>query len=213
MDVQQILNGLLERLPKGVSAEELFARTPRLLPPVNITGALLGRRDDVILIKIGDATLQIKISDIISLKEHESEPAVQSAGVYVTLDVASSATVIETRARELSEIGKKVGSRPLVYDVPSQAAQYSIPDAQYRQQQERFFESSGLTSLLPGARLMGVEPRSLTSYETPQGTLVDTITQTPYDTGTPGDTHTDYSVDHTTDSQTDYVRDYRDDVS
>jgi hypothetical protein len=212
MDIQQVLQGLIDRLPKNVSADELSARTPPPLPPIKIFGALLGQSDDAVAVKVGETILKIKVNDIISLVENKSAPAVQNAGIYVSLEVISNARFLETRARNASEFGQSIGSRPLVYEIPSEAAQYSVPHSEYRKEQERFFERSGISRLLSGSQMLGVAPRSLTSYETPQGTIVDTITQTPTDTGTPNDTQTDYSVDHASDQQTDYVRDYRDDV-
>lgn len=204
MTIPEQIEDLLKRLPSETSSEQVAAAIRRSESAIRITGALLGKQDDTIMLHAGDVRLSIKTADIISIQESASIPEASERIIYIDVAVASDADIIESRRRLARELGSHMGKRPFVHEIPSAASDYAVSAADFEARQAIWRSQVGLArTRVP----LDTPTPSLSSGPTVNQTAVDTSSQT----GTPNDSQTDHSTDFNTDQQTDYTSDYNSD--
>jgi hypothetical protein len=205
VDVKAVVETLLAKLPTDTS--QLMHRLEQIQTAVPLTGALLGRRGDRIVVRVGSRDLELQESDILSIRESESSPAIDYAGVFVELTVKAGAQIVESRKTSASELGQHPGKRPFVYAQPSHAREFMISGPEYRERELAWAKHVRLEDFPGIIRLLGP-----TTFTTPVDTSWDTNFPTCRTSELPGGgTSTDCNTDHTPDHQTDNNSDSSDD--
>jgi len=211
MSVTQQVNDLVQKFSGNINLEEPAEQPLAAKPLVTITGAIVERRDSSLVLEVGEVRLEIPIKEIRSLQENPSAPAIPDGMVYVDLQVAPTAKVVEFRVRTAAEYGRWLGKRPFVYELPSQASEFAVPDDEYQAQQRQWLEKVGLDGFQE--ILMARHTPQSSTENTYSNTHSQTYRSSHSSTFTPRDTQTDhrgdYDADNRPDNRSDMKSDYR----
>ncbi len=197
MNNEDKINELLKR---AQASSEITSQAV-LEGTVSITGILMNKNDGELLVAVGKSILYINLADIKNVTESESQPAVSPDQVEITVTLNPESKVKVLRMVEARQFASRIGMKPLVYDVPSQASQFAIPEEQYEEEYQRFLDQANLSdfpthSTAPTFRLTPMPTGRPTQYWTPYRTTTQNADST---TDQKGDTKTDYSTDYETD--------------
>jgi hypothetical protein len=209
MSVQQQISLLIQNFSENAILEKLAEQTLMAQHPVKITGAVVGCRDSSLVLNIGEVQLEIPTQKILAIQENPSTPAIPDESVYVDLQVLPSAKIVERRLRMAAEYDSCLGKRPFVYELPSQAADFSISEEEFQAHQFEWLEQVGL------AGFQIAQMAQQTAYQTSNDTRSDTRSQTSKNTfsttSTPRGMRADNKPDFQIDSRPDYRTDWKSD--
>jgi hypothetical protein len=210
MSITQQINNLIQNFTGNPSLRASDGQTH----PVKITGAVVTFNEASLVLEVGAVQLEIPTQKILALQENPSTPAIPDESVYVDLQVLPSAKIVERRLRMAAEYGSCLGKRPFVYELPSQAADFSISEEEFQAHQFEWLEQVGL------AGFQIAQMAQQTAYQTSNDTRSDTRSQTSKNTfsttstprGMRADNKPDFQIDSRPDYRTDWKSDHRFDM-
>ncbi len=183
MDTKKKIDSLVQKLStKGkfdIESEKSLSNI------TEITGLLLGKDKNDLVLKVGKLIFHIPIEDIVEIVETNSKAFNDEDNVEVKVSVNHDALVKVVTLLTAKEIPSRYGIKPIVFDLPSQSGKFNIPINEFNKDFNEWISKTKLEDLV-------------SSSDTP--TLRLTAIPTGRRTGTQNnDTTIDYSTDYESD--------------
>lgn len=197
------INKLLSNMPNDGKFD--LEREREISNTVGVSGELRGRDGDFIVVKSGSKLFFVLEKDIEDVEELPDRPHLPNAVSEVSIKVRRGSIIKVISFLDTEVFSSQVGARPLVYDIPSRAGQYTISGEEFDAAHQAWMQATGLGDF---ERQVSPNTFSTTYYPTYRNSPRQTPRQTPRSTGTDNnDTQTDYSTDYSSDDQTDSFSD------
>lgn len=191
MENSKKLDNLLQQLPN--KGEVKFEREQSLAKTITLIGELKGKDQNEIVLKNDDTYYFIPIETIEEVVQNESKPYIEKELIEITVKVSKGTTIKLMKYVNVDDFGDKIGTKPLVYDIPSRASDFSVVGTDFEKKHTEWFQKMGLTDYRHSE---GADTVTTTYYSTPK----QTSQQSPTTTRTSNnDTQIDYSTDYITD--------------
>jgi hypothetical protein len=185
------LNEILGKLPNA--SDEKHKIDQLLEGTVEITGELIAKDGEEVLLNAADSILHIPVAGIVSIFEASSKPADSCDSIEVTIKLGHNVKIKVVKLVNAAEYAPRIGMKPLIYDVPSQAHSFSVPAEEQNQAYLQWLQQANLADFPQCVQTMTFR---LTSIPTGKTTTTQTTTQ-----------NADSNTDSTTDYSTDYISD------
>lgn len=189
------ISELLQKLPN--KGEVKFEKEQLLTKTVSIVGELKGKDGTEIVIKNDDIFFFIPIDSVEIIEQNESKPYIDNNFIEVTVKVTKGTTLKLMKYVNVDDFGEKIGTKPIVYEIPSRASEFSVAGTDFEKKYNDWFLKTGLSDFKHSE---SADTFRTTYYDTPK----QTSQQSPRATGT---SNNDSQIDYQTDYVTDFFQD------
>ena len=193
--IKELLNKISDKSELDTPVEAVLEGT------TEVTGMLIAKEGDNLLISVGRGVLYVPIKSIVKITESESQPAVATGTIEITIELQKDAKIKVVQLVKAGIFTSRIGMKPLIYDIPSNAPQFAIPNVEYEDAYEKWLEDANLSDF---PKHIKSTTFTLTSKATSRRTTSWTTKQT---TTQNADTKMDSELDDQLDSSTDLVAD------
>jgi hypothetical protein len=146
METKQKIESLLKKLAQKGKFD--FEKEKELRQLTEITGLLVGKDKDEVILKVNSMIFHLSINDIEEINETNSKAYTEEVDVEVIVKIKSDSIIRMTVLIPAKEIGNKLGVKPLVYDIPSDARKFDIPANEYLRDLNDWMTKTNLTDII-----------------------------------------------------------------